>query len=77
MSPKGKCPWITVNGQDVYDSQFCIEYLVRNGFGNFKDEKQLDSHLSIEQKAQDRAYRALIEGEMCIDNYFARNFNYG
>lgn len=68
MSPKGKCPWMTVNGEDVYDSQFCIEYLVRNGFGNFKDN-QLDSHLTIEQKAQDRAYRALIEGKIYIVQY--------
>ena len=27
MSAKGKMPWITYNGVDVSDTQFCIEYL--------------------------------------------------
>ncbi len=29
MSTKGKCPWITVNGVDVADSQLAIEYLTK------------------------------------------------
>ena len=29
-SPKGKVPWITLNGVDVSDSQFCIEFLSQN-----------------------------------------------
>ena len=27
FGPKGKTPWITVDGQDVADSQLIIEYL--------------------------------------------------
>lgn len=28
---KGKTPWITFNGENVADSQFCIEFLARYG----------------------------------------------
>jgi hypothetical protein len=27
--PKGKVPWITLNGQDLADSQLCIEFLAK------------------------------------------------
>ena len=27
MSPKGKTPWITINGKNIADTQLCIEYL--------------------------------------------------
>ena len=27
MSPKGKTPWITINGKSIADTQLCIEYL--------------------------------------------------
>ena len=38
--PKGKTPWITVNGQEIADSQLAIEYL--------QDElkKDIDKHLT-------------------------------
>lgn len=29
MSVKNKCPWITLNGDHVADSQLCIEYLAK------------------------------------------------
>lgn len=32
---KGKMPWITLNGQDVADSQFCIEFLSKKYGINF------------------------------------------
>ena len=33
--PKGKMPWITLNGQDMGDSQFCIEFLSKKFNVNF------------------------------------------
>ena len=49
MSPKGKMPWITYNGEDVSDSQFCIEYLSK------KLDKDLSSSLTSLEKATARA----------------------
>jgi len=58
MSPKGKTPWITYNGLDVSDSQFCIEYL------NKTLNKNICSHLSDEDKAIARAYLSMIENSL-------------
>ncbi len=40
LSPKGKIPWITLNGEHVSDSQFCIDFLAK------KYGKDLSAHLS-------------------------------
>ena len=55
MSAKGKTPWMTYNGEDVADSQFCIEYL--------KDKLgiSLDKHLSAEERAIARAFQKMVE----------------
>jgi glutathione S-transferase len=55
MSSKGKIPWMTYNGVDVADSQFCIEHL--------KKELSLEpnSHLSDEQRGQAHAVRRMLE----------------
>jgi len=55
MSDKQKCPWITVNGQDVSDSQLSVEFLTD------KLEKNMDSHLTEEEAATARAVRIMIE----------------
>jgi len=58
FSPKGKTPWISYNGVDVSDSQFCIEYL------NKIFNKDICSHLSTDNKAFARAYLILIENSL-------------
>ena len=55
MSDKQKCPWITVNGQDVSDSQLSVEFLTD------KLEKDMDSHLTEEEAATARAVRLLSQ----------------
>jgi hypothetical protein len=55
MSSKGKMPWITLNGVDIADSQFCIEYLTE-AFG-----KDLSDHLSQAEKSISRAFSKLCD----------------
>ena len=55
MSAKQKIPWITYNGEDVADSQFCIEYL------NEKFGVDLNAHLTEEEKAIARAFQKMTE----------------
>jgi hypothetical protein len=59
FSSKSKSPWITVNGEDVEDSQFAVEYLAE------KLDKDLSKNLTPEQKATERAYRIMLE-----DNFY-------
>ena len=51
MSDKQKCPWITINGKDVSDSQLSVEFLM-NKLG-----RDMDSHLTEEEAANARAIR--------------------
>lgn len=55
LSSKGKCPFITFNGAEIDDSQFCIDYL--------KDyfNKDLNKHLSEEERAIARAFVKMTE----------------
>jgi len=55
LSEKQKCPWITMNGQDVSDSQLCVEFLMD------KLGKDMDSHLTDEETATARAIRIMVE----------------
>ncbi|XP_050691503.1 failed axon connections homolog [Eriocheir sinensis] len=52
---KGKCPWITLNGEDLADSQFIMDYL------GTKFAKDLSAHLSGEEKAVAHAFRNTLE----------------
>ncbi|KXJ12860.1 Failed axon connections-like [Exaiptasia diaphana] len=54
-SSKGKLPWIEYNGQEIADSNFCIEFLNRE-FG-----VDVDDHLSDEQKGIARAVLVMLE----------------
>jgi hypothetical protein len=54
-SPKGKMPWMTVNGQVVADSYFCINYLKEH----FKVD--LSAHLTPVERAQARSFLKLAE----------------
>lgn len=55
MGPKGKVPWITLNGKDYADSQLIMEYL--SDF--FK--KDFSRDLSQEQKAIATSLRIMAE----------------
>ncbi len=48
-------PWITYNGQEVSDSQFCIEWLTKK-FG-----KDLSDHLNKYEKSIARGFLKLLE----------------
>jgi glutathione S-transferase len=55
FGPKGKVPFITLNGEDVADSQFVIEYLSKKFNVNFS------SNYSPEQNGIARAFFKLTE----------------
>ena len=67
MGPKGKSPWITFNGKDIADSQLSIETIMPE-LG-----KEIDPHLSVEDKAIARALMVTVEERlywvMCLDVY--------
>ncbi|XP_037799430.1 failed axon connections homolog [Penaeus monodon] len=55
LGPKGKSPWISLNGEEIGDSQLIIEML------GAKYGKDFSSHLSTEQLAIARSMRIMIE----------------
>ncbi len=55
MGSNGKTPWMTFNGEEVADSQSCIDLL------RLKFQKDLSSHLTAEERAQARAFRLMME----------------
>ena len=55
-SAKGKLPYITLNGIDVSDSFFAIQYLAEH-YG-----KDLDDHLTVIERAIGRAFLKLVDG---------------
>ena len=54
-SKKGKLTWIEYNGEDVADSEFCIEYL------NEKLGVDLDKHLTLRDRGTARAFEKMLE----------------
>lgn len=63
MSDKGKSPWITFNKKDIADSQISLEHLIKQ-----MPEKDISAHLSPEEKAVARGFRAVLEDHLyfCI-----------
>lgn len=70
MSPKGKIPWITLNGEHYSDSQFVIEFLIK------KYNKDLSAHLSPAEKALARSFLKLNEESLRWVGAYHR-FKYG
>lgn len=53
--PKGKSPWITINGQDVADSQLALEHLARHF------DIDMSKDLNLADRAVARAMRTMLE----------------
>eukprot|EP00095_Tigriopus_kingsejongensis_P003082 maker-scaffold664_size116482-snap-gene-0.19 protein:Tk03082 transcript:maker-scaffold664_size116482-snap-gene-0.19-mRNA-1 annotation:"hypothetical protein CGI_10007879" len=58
MSKKGKSPWISLNGQDVADSQLAQEHIAKHFNVDFS------AHLSPADKAIARGMRAILEDHL-------------
>ncbi|CAJ0595206.1 unnamed protein product [Cylicocyclus nassatus] len=59
FSDKGQIPFIEVNGREIADSNFIIDHLIEE-----LHKKDIDDRLSPEEKANARAYHALIEDSL-------------
>lgn len=55
FGPKRKCPWITINGEDLADSQFIVEYLTQ------RFNVAIDAHLNPRQAAIAESLRILAD----------------
>ncbi|XP_064105093.1 failed axon connections homolog [Macrobrachium nipponense] len=55
LGPKGKTPWVTINGKDLADSQLVIENLGKE-FG-----RDTSTHLTADQKAIARAFTVMMD----------------
>ncbi|XP_014676712.1 PREDICTED: failed axon connections homolog [Priapulus caudatus] len=55
MSSKGKTPWMTYNGLDIADSEFCIGYLTE------KLGTDMSKNLTPEEKAIAHAFQKMTE----------------
>ena len=58
IGPKGKTPWITLNGKDVADSQLALEHLAQHF------QIDMSHHLSPDERAVSRAMRILMEDHL-------------
>ena len=55
FGPKEKTHWITINGQEIVDSQLCFEFLAETF------QKDFSSHLSLLEQATARACQIMCE----------------
>lgn len=55
FGPKRKCPWITINGEDIADSEFILEDLTQ------RFNVQMDSQLEDREAAVLEAARVLAD----------------
>lgn len=53
FGPKGKTPWITLNGEELTDSQLVMEELARR--------YELTDNLTVEQQAVARALTVMVD----------------
>ena len=68
FGPKGKTPWITINGQEIADSQLCLEFLAETF------QKDFSSHLSPLEQATARAYQIMCEEHLFWQVLFKQYF---
>lgn len=59
FGPKGKSPWITINGESIGDSQLVMEYLGQHF------NRDSSSHLTEEQKAVAWTFSIMIDEHIC------------
>ncbi|VDI38540.1 Hypothetical predicted protein [Mytilus galloprovincialis] len=65
-SKKGKFPWIEYNGEEISDSEFCIEYL------NDKLQIDLNKDFTAKDRGIARAYQKMLEeNTFWYVNYFS------
>ncbi len=64
MGPKGKTPWITLNGQDFGDSQLCLELLAK------RYQKDFSAHLTAEERAIARSLQIMAEEHLYWYGHF-------
>lgn len=55
FGPKRKCPWITINGEDIADSEFVLQDLTQ------RFNVQLDRHLEAREAAVLEAVKVLAD----------------
>ncbi|XP_063847509.1 failed axon connections homolog [Scylla paramamosain] len=55
LGPKGKCPWVSLDGEEIGDSHLIIQHLSE------RFNRHLSSHLSGEQRATAHAMRVMME----------------
>lgn len=55
FSKKGKMPWIEFNGLAIADSNFCIQFLMK------EFHVDVDSHLSATERAAGHSIRTMLE----------------
>eukprot|EP00095_Tigriopus_kingsejongensis_P003083 snap_masked-scaffold664_size116482-processed-gene-0.7 protein:Tk03083 transcript:snap_masked-scaffold664_size116482-processed-gene-0.7-mRNA-1 annotation:"hypothetical protein CGI_10005286" len=72
MGPNSKCPWITLNGTDIGDSQLSVEAILE------AHDMKIDPHLTPQEKATARAFMVLNEERfywvMAMDRFSNENF---
>ncbi len=65
VGPKGKMPFVVVNGKKIGDSNFIIDHLRTEGV-------DLDQHLSPDQRAVSRAFVAMLEEHLVCGMLYHR-----
>ena len=55
MSKKELCPWITLNGEEIADSEFVVQTLIKHF------NLSIDDHLTKERKAVLDCARIMLE----------------
>ena len=69
FGPKGKCPWITINGEDIGDSELVLDDLTH------RFNVHLDTQLEGREAAVLEAVRVMVDEHLfwyILDSYLYR-----